>query len=177
LWSKGGDTHAILAVSLVFCPLALALWRQWRPVLFLVLTMVGEITLFLTSAATTDRPRPPVEHLDGPLPTSAFPSGHIAATMCLWTAITIVSMARIRQWWRWVFPVIAVIMPAGVAVSRTYRGMHHPTDVLGALLLTAAWVGALYWVMRPNTAAATVAEAAEAKAAERPVGARKPVAA
>ncbi|GIF16899.1 undecaprenyl-diphosphatase [Actinoplanes teichomyceticus] len=160
LWSKAGDTHAILAVCLIFCPLALALWRQWRPVLFLVLTMVGELTLFLTTAAAVDRPRPPVEQLDGRMPTSSFPSGHIAATICLWTAIAIIVMARVRKPWRWVFPVLAVLMPVGVALSRMYRGMHHPTDVLGAVLLTAAWIGVLWWTVRPNANAVTATEAA-----------------
>jgi undecaprenyl-diphosphatase len=161
--SKAGDTHAILAVSLVFCPIALALWRQWRPVLFLVLAMVGELTLFLTSAAATGRPRPPVEQLDGRLPTSSFPSGHIAATLCLWITIAIIAMARIRQWWRWVFLVPAILMPAAVALSRMYRGMHHPTDILGALLLAAAWLGVLWWVLRLNESAASVSEAMEAQ--------------
>jgi membrane-associated phospholipid phosphatase len=159
LWSKAGDTHAILAVSLIFCPLALALWRQWRPVLFLVLAMVGELTLFLTSAAATGRPRPGVEQMDGQMPTSSFPSGHIAATMCLWIAIAILVMARVHQWWRWVFVALAVIMPAGVALSRMYRGMHHPTDVAGALLLTACWLTVLWFTVRPNAHAETVAEA------------------
>jgi membrane-associated phospholipid phosphatase len=173
LWSKAGDTHAILAVSLVFCPLALALWRQWRPVLFLVLTMLGEITLFLLSAAATGRPRPPVEHLDGQMPTSSFPSGHIAATLCLWTAIAIVSMPRIRQWWRWAILAPAIVMPAGVALSRMYRGMHHPTDVLGAGLLAACWLTVLCWTVRPNAHPETVSEAAqEAAAVEEPVAVR-----
>ncbi|GIE93064.1 phosphatase PAP2 family protein [Paractinoplanes rishiriensis] len=161
LLSKAGDTHAILAIALIFCPLALGLWRQWRPVLFVVLTMLGEITLFLLVAAATGRPRPPVEQLDGPMPTSSFPSGHIAATMCIWLAITIVAMPRIRQWYRWVFPVLAVLMPAGVALSRMYRGMHHPTDLLGAMLLTAGWIAVLYWVLKPNEHPGTVSEAAE----------------
>ena len=165
LWSKAGDTHAILAVSLVFCPLALALWRQWRPVLFLVLTMLGELTLFLCSAAAVGRPRPPVEQLDGHMPTSSFPSGHIAATTCLWTAIAILSMPRIRHWWRWVFPVLAVVMPLGVALSRMYRGEHHPTDVLGAWLLTACWLSVLWWSVRPNAVARTADEAAADAAA------------
>jgi undecaprenyl-diphosphatase len=178
LASKAGDTHAILLVSLVFCPLALALWRQWRPVLFLVLTMVGELTLFLTAAASVGRPRPPVEQLDGQMPTSSFPSGHIAATMCLWVAIAVLTMPRIRQWWRWVFLAMAIIMPAGVALSRMYRGMHHPTDLLGASLLTAAWIGVLYWVIRPNAAAETASEAAaEAHALERPTGTHQTAAA
>ncbi|MEV6842955.1 phosphatase PAP2 family protein [Actinoplanes sp. NPDC051411] len=147
LGSKAGDTHAILAVSLVFCPLALALWRRWRPVLFVVLTMVGEITLFLCSAAAVGRPRPPVAQLDGQMPTSSFPSGHIAATICLWTAIAIVVTGRVRQWWRWVFIGLAIVMPIVVALSRMYRGEHHPTDALGAALLAACWISVLYWTV------------------------------
>jgi undecaprenyl-diphosphatase len=149
-WSKAGDTHLILAVSLIFCPLALALWRRWRPVLFVVLAMFGELSLFLAAAAAVGRPRPPIEHLDGQLPTSSFPSGHIAATMCLYASIALFVVPRVRAWWRWLFVALAVIMPLGVALSRMYRGMHHPTDVLGAGVLTACWITLLWFVVRPN---------------------------
>ncbi|GGK81215.1 phosphatase PAP2 family protein [Mangrovihabitans endophyticus] len=158
-WSKAGDTHAILTVCLVFCPVALAVWRQWRPVLFVVLTMLGELTLFLCVSAAVQRPRPDVEHLDGTLPTSSFPSGHIAATLCLWVAIALLVTGRVRAWWRWIFVALAVIMPVGVAVSRMYRGMHHPSDALGAALLTACWVGLLWWVVRPQAEAPATAPA------------------
>ena len=153
LCSKAGDTHLILAVALVFCPLALALWRRWRPVLFVVLAMFGELSLFLAAAAAVGRPRPPVEHLDGQLPTSAFPSGHIAATICLYAAIAILVVPRVRARWRWIFVALAVLMPAGVAVSRMYRGMHHPSDVLGAAVLAAGWLTLLWFVLRPNAEA------------------------
>ncbi|MDG4830153.1 phosphatase PAP2 family protein [Solwaraspora sp. WMMD1047] len=148
--SKAGDTHAILMISMVFCPLVLAIWRRWRPVLFVALTMFGELSLFLASAAAVDRPRPDVPNLDGPMPTSSFPSGHIAATTCLWVAIAVVVMPRSDRWWRWLSVVAAVVMPTVVALSRIYRGMHHPSDFAGAILLTAAWIGLLYWVVRPN---------------------------
>lgn len=149
-WSKAGDTHAILLVCLVVCPLLVALWRRWRPVLFIVLTMFGELTLFLAGARAVDRPRPGVEQLDGQLPTSSFPSGHIAATMCLYAAIAVVALPRVRHWSRWLILVPAVVMPVGVAVSRMYRGMHHPSDAAGALLLTVLWLSLLYVVVRPN---------------------------
>ncbi|MFY1701200.1 phosphatase PAP2 family protein [Micromonospora sp. WMMA1923] len=149
-WSKVGDTHAILLIGVVSCPLVLAVWRRWRPVLFVALTMFGELSLFLASAAAVDRPRPPIENLDGPMPTSSFPSGHIAATLCIWVAVAVVIFPRTDRWWRWVFVALAVVMPVGVAVSRMYRGMHHPTDFMGAIMLTALWIGLLYWVVRPN---------------------------
>lgn len=149
-WSKVGDTHAILLITLVFCPIVLAVWRRWRPVLFVALTMFGELSLFLASAAAVDRPRPPVGNLDGPMPTSSFPSGHIAATLCVWVAIAVIVFPRTDRWWRWLFVAAAVVMPTGVAVSRMYRGMHHPTDFMGAIILTALWIGLLYWVIRPN---------------------------
>ena len=148
-WSKAGDTHAITLVALIFCPLALARWRQWRPVLFIVLAMIGELTLFLCTAAAVQRPRPAAVQIDGQLPTSSFPSGHIAATMCLWTAIAILVIGRVKGWYRWLALIPAVVMPAGVALSRMYRGMHHPTDLLGAAVLTATWIGLLCWVLRP----------------------------
>jgi membrane-associated phospholipid phosphatase len=150
--SKAGDTHAILAVSLVFCPLALAVLRRWRPVLFVALVLFGELTLFLAAAAAVDRRRPDVPHLDGALPTSSFPSGHIAATICLYTAIAIVVMPRTDRWWRWLTVVAAVVMPAALTVARMYRGMHFPTDVIGAVLLSAMWVTLVWWVVRPDRA-------------------------
>lgn len=153
--SKAGDTHAILVVSLLVCPLLVALTRRWRPVLFVALAMFGELTLFLVSARAVDRPRPPVEHLDGKLPTAAFPSGHIAAAMCLYAAIALLVMPRTDRWWRWITVVLAVVVPAGVAVSRLYRGMHQPTDVMGALILTLMWITLLYYVVRPNEEAAS----------------------
>ena len=160
LWSKAGDTHAILLISLIFCPLALAAWRQWRPVLFIVLAMLGELTLFLCTAVAVDRPRPPVEQLDGQMPTSSFPSGHIAASMCMWVSIALLSMPRIKHWWRWIFLALAIVMPAGVALSRMYRGEHHPTDALGAAVLTACWLSVLVWALKPNQVAVGVHEAA-----------------
>jgi undecaprenyl-diphosphatase len=173
-WSKAGDTHAILIVSLIFCPLALALWRRWRPVLFIALTMFGELTLFLATAAAVGRPRPPVEQLDGQMPTSSFPSGHIAATCCLYVAIAVLVLPRVRHWSRWIAVALAVVMPTGVALSRMYRGMHHPSDFAGAMVLTALWVTLLWWVLRPNAdvtrpgAGAVAADDAVVPAARQP---------
>ncbi len=149
-WSQAGNTHAILGVSLIAAPLAVMATRRWRPLVFLAATMIGEITLFLASANTLDRPRPPVTQMDGHLPTSSFPSGHVAATLCLYGAIAVLVFGRTRRWWRWVAVALAVLMPSLVAVARLYRGEHHPLDIAGGVLLALLWLTAAVFVVHPN---------------------------
>jgi undecaprenyl-diphosphatase len=149
-WSNAGNTHAILAVGLVAGALALAIVRRWRPVIFLVVLMFGELTLFLAAAAITGRDRPDVPQLDQNLPTSSYPSGHLAATICLYAGIVLLVVPRTRAWWRWLTLVPAVLMPLIVAASRLYRGEHHPTDLLASVVLAALWLTATYFAIRPN---------------------------
>jgi undecaprenyl-diphosphatase len=148
-WSQAGNTHAILLVGLGAGAVALGLVRHWRPVVFLVVLMFGELSLFLAAAAITGRPRPEVSGLDGHLPTSAFPSGHVAATICLYTGIALLVIPATKAWWRWLTLVPAVLMPVLVAVSRLYRGMHHPTDILASVIFALAWTSIVYLALKP----------------------------
>jgi undecaprenyl-diphosphatase len=146
-----GATQAILIVALATCVVFLAITRRWRPVIFIATLMVGEVGAFLAAAAVVRRPRPDVTHLDHHLPTSAYPSGHTAATCCLYAAVAILVIGHARGWWRWLFLVPAIAMPVLVALSRLYRGEHHPTDVLGSLLFSALWLTATYVLLKPNS--------------------------
>ena len=148
--SQAGNTHWILAIGLVIVPLALALIRRWRPAVFVAVVMLGELGLFLTVTTIVHRARPLVTHLDGHLPTSSFPSGHTAATMCLYGALAVLVVPRTRGLWRWLAIAVAVLMPALVAWSRMYRGEHHPLDVAGGILLALLWLAAVTFAVRPN---------------------------
>jgi undecaprenyl-diphosphatase len=44
-------------------------------------------------------------------------------------------------------------MPVPVALSRIYRGEHHPTDVLGGMLFAALWLTAVTLLLRPSAVA------------------------
>jgi membrane-associated phospholipid phosphatase len=145
-----GGTAAILIVAAATCVVFLAITRRWRPVAFVATLMAGELSAFLAAAAVVKRPRPDVTHLDHRLPTSAYPSGHVAAACCLYIAIAILVIGHARGWWRWLFLVAAVVVPVLVALSRMYRGEHHPTDVLGSLLFAALWLSATWYLIRPN---------------------------
>lgn len=148
--TTAGGTVAILGVCLAVCVVFLALTRHWRPVIYLAALLAGELGAFLIAAAVVRRPRPEVTHLDSRLPTSAYPSGHTAAACCLYVGLAILVIGRTRGWWRWLFLIPAIAMPALVGLSRIYRGEHHPTDVLGSLVFSALRLAATWLLIRPN---------------------------
>jgi undecaprenyl-diphosphatase len=68
-------------------------------------------------------------------PTSSFPSGHTSAAVALYLGIALLLVLRARDgrmkatWWA-----LLVLVPIGVALTRMYRGMHHPSDVVASFL-------------------------------------------
>jgi undecaprenyl-diphosphatase len=163
-----GGTQWILIVALATCVVFLAVTRRWRPAGFAGTLMLGELGAFLAAAAVVKRPRPDVPHLDARLPTSAYPSGHMAATCCLYVAIAILVVGHARGWWRWLFLAPAVVMPVLVALSRMYRGEHHPTDILGSMVFAGLWLTAAYLLIRPNPEANARAHPRAARTARSP---------
>ncbi|HEX6526315.1 MAG TPA: phosphatase PAP2 family protein [Streptosporangiaceae bacterium] len=148
--SNLGATRDILIVSVATCVVFIAVTRHWRPVIFLAVVMFGELAAFLVIAAIVKRPRPDVPHMDSHLPTSAFPSGHMAATTCLYAGIAILVIGHARGWWRYLFLIPAVVMPVMVATARIYRGEHHLTDILASVLFAALWLTATMMLIKPN---------------------------
>ena len=131
LANTGTSVVSALAAAL----LLRRLLRRWRESLFVALATWGQSTVFLVTTLLVDRPRPHVSHLDPGPPTSSFPSGHTGAAIALYAALAVVVVHRTRR--RWVKAVsvsVLLAVPVLVAVSRLYRGMHHPTDVLGSVL-------------------------------------------
>ncbi len=168
--SNLGGTLDIVIVTAVVCVVFLAVTRRWRPVAFVAVVMLGEVAAFLLTAYLVKRPRPDVAHLDSNLPTSAFPSGHMAATMCLYIAIAILVIGHARGWWRYLFLIPAIVMPVVVAAARMYRGEHHPTDILASVLFAALWLTATTMLIKPN-------EPAPGRRGRGPLGLPRPKAA
>jgi undecaprenyl-diphosphatase len=76
----------------------------------------------------------------------------MAATCCLYIAIAIVVIGHARGWWRWLFLIPAIVMPAAIALARMYRGEHHPTDITGSIIFAALWLTATTLLIKPNAA-------------------------
>jgi YegS/Rv2252/BmrU family lipid kinase len=174
-WSDAGNTHMITLGALVIAPLMLAWTLRWRPAVFLVVLLVGEVTLFVTSSLLVGRDRPYVTLLDGHLPTSSFPSGHVGATVCLYAGLAVLVIPRVRGWWRVPLVALALGMPLLVAAARIYRGAHHPLDVAGGTLLALMWLAVVAFAVRPNADLAAPAVDLSPRAPERSTGARAAV--
>jgi undecaprenyl-diphosphatase len=136
------ETPTVVGVGLLV--VGLVWWRRHDlyAVGILVVGLALEVTVFVSTTLFVDRSRPPVHHLDAAPPTSSFPSGHTAAAIVLYVGLVLVIF---RVWRRNPATVAAAVLlalvPIAVALSRLYRGMHHPTDVLvGAALGAAALV-------------------------------------
>jgi len=115
-----------------------AIWRRWHDGVFLAVTVILEATVFVISSVIVGRDRPPVEHLDDAAPSGSFPSGHSAAAVAFYVSLfVIIRWHTQNRAVRAFFAVVAVAVPIIVAVSRVFRGMHHPIDVVAGLLLGA----------------------------------------
>ena len=66
----------------------------------------------------------------------------------------------------------AVVMPVMVALSRLYRGEHHPTDLLASVLFAGLWLTAATLLIKP------VDDGRPARKDDRPAtrGGRRPAA-
>ena len=165
-----GNTKVIVVSGIVAAVLAFVITRRWRASLVIATVLVGEVLIFLASAAVVGRPRPPVPHLDGVLPpTSSFPSGHTAAAVCLYGALAALVLRGTRAWWRWVVLALAVALVVGVAFARLYRGAHHPTDVLTSVAFAVPWLlVTLRLIADKPVTGGPAASGARARAARRP---------
>lgn len=136
------DTETVIGVTAVCVVALLVLPRvPWcAEALFLTASVAVQSAVFLLVTALVRRPRPDVPRLDGAPPTSSFPSGHVGASVALYAGLAVIVLLRTRGRGRWRYAVAAaaLLVPAAVALSRLYRGMHYPTDVVGGLLNGAA---------------------------------------
>jgi undecaprenyl-diphosphatase len=154
---SAGSTTGVPAVVVVSLPVALALTRRWAAGLLLLVAAFGASTVFFASSEVVGRKRPiddlgsaAVAATGESIPTSSFPSGHVAASVAVYGALALLFMVWSRSRLRYAAPVVAALIVAGVAFSRMYHGAHYPTDVLASLVYGSCWLTACWLVLRPG---------------------------
>jgi membrane-associated phospholipid phosphatase len=134
------NTETAIAVTVIL--VVLLRWRlgRWYESWVVVAAIAGELLVFLAITATVHRARPSVPQLDIAPPTSSFPSGHTAAAVALYGCVAVLLVrfwpgveSRIARWLFFAIPVI-------VGMSRLYRGMHFPSDVVFGAVGGGLWL-------------------------------------
>ena len=135
-FSQVADTFTIMGLCAVAVWVLRGRLRRWREALLVAAVTIGQSAVFLSTTLVIDRGRPDVPHLDEAPPTSSFPSGHSSAALALFGSLALVVHRRGGPpWRRRTVVVLLLAVPPLVMAGRMYRGMHHPSDIVGSLLV------------------------------------------
>jgi membrane-associated phospholipid phosphatase len=161
-WLSGmGDVYALPAIVAATALIA-AVLRKWRVAAFVIAAITVEAATYRVTTFLIHRERPAVHRLDHLPVNASYYSGHTAASVAVYCAVALLITSRIRSTaLRALCWLVAIALPLLVALSRMYRGMHHPTDVAAGMLIG---IGSLAVAI----AAARAAKAAESREAGSP---------
>lgn len=113
-----------------------AVVKQWRLAGFLVFALAVESGSYRATTLVVHRHRPDVPRLEQLPVNASYPSGHTAASIAVYWGIALLLSSRISSpRARFAVWSIAALIPPFVAFSRMYRGMHHPLDVAGGVIV------------------------------------------
>jgi undecaprenyl-diphosphatase len=127
----------------------LALQRQARMALLLLLAIGGGSLLSTLLKQSFDRPRPDLVPHGVYVGSASFPSGH--AMLAAVTYLTLGALlARIQPHRRLkaYLMLLAMLLTFLVGISRIYLGVHWPTDVLAGWAVGAVWALLCWLVVR-----------------------------
>jgi undecaprenyl-diphosphatase len=149
---SGGVVLPIIAgVTAVTC----AFLREWRVAAFVVFVLGVESASYRITTLVIHRHRPRVARLEDLPVDASYPSGHTAASIAVYCGLALLLSSLVKNvGFRVAVWAVALLIVAFDLFSRLYRGMHHPLDVAGGVVVGVASVCLLVLVCRASGAAA-----------------------
>ena len=140
----------------------MAVKRRWRIAAYVLFAVAVESATYRATTLFVERTRPDVERLESLPVEASYPSGHTAASIALYSGLALLVTSRFaRGNWRILIWVVALAIPPAVALSRIYRGMHHPIDALAGVPIGIAALVVVVFACRVAGAAVARREARE----------------
>ncbi len=152
IFTQFGSAWRLLPFTLAITGL-LALRRQWRSLLYWVVTLVGCGLINLYGKMFWHRVRPHLWDSSFPLLTDfSFPSGHAMSSMITVAALVVLSW---NSRWRGLVMTIGGLYVVGIGWTRLYLGVHYPSDILAGWMLSIAWAICMNLLIKPLANRAT----------------------
>jgi undecaprenyl-diphosphatase len=132
-----------------------AIFRHWRLAAFAVFSLAVESGTYRATTLVVHSHRPTVPRLEHLPVNASYPSGHTAAAIAVYGGLALLLTSRFTNPGFRVFAwtlVLAVV--TFVATARMYRGMHHPLDVGGGIVVGIAALIVVVFACRAADAAA-----------------------
>jgi undecaprenyl-diphosphatase len=115
----------------------------------MVFALALEASVYRTTTLAVHRDRPAVHRLEHLPVNASYFSGHTAAAIAVYCGIALLLTSRIaNRGARVAIWATAAAIPVFVALARMYRGMHHPIDVAGGVVVGIAVLVALVFLSR-----------------------------
>jgi undecaprenyl-diphosphatase len=153
----------LLPILVAAIALVCVFLRKWRIAAFAVFVLVVESATYRATSVAVPRDRPHVERLEDLPVDASYPSGHTAAAIAVYAGLVLLLASRVNsRALRIAAWAGALLIAVFVALARMYRGMHHPLDVAGGLLVG---IGALLVLLFACRAAGAAQAARSSRAA------------
>jgi undecaprenyl-diphosphatase len=134
--------------------LVCAALRKWRIGAFILFALAVESATYRATTLVVHSHRPRVVRLEHLAVNASYPSGHTAAALAVYGGLVLLLTSRftsvVLRAAGWTF-VLALV--SFVALARMYRGMHHPLDVAGGVLVGVAALIVVVFACRTADAA------------------------
>lgn len=139
--NSGSSLVWIIVLTLV------GLWllyrRLYRLTIFLAVTAIGSSLLNEAIKAAVGRTRPVLEDPIATATGNSFPSGHTQSAIVGYGILLLVFLPIVSRRWRPVVVSFATVMVLLIGFTRIALGVHYLSDVVGGLIIGAAWLMAL----------------------------------
>ncbi len=136
-------------------------WRSRTPLLLMVITVAGSLTMTLVGKGLVGRIRPPQADTVPPYETSpSFPSGHALNSTAIAGMVAYLMLLHLE---RRLARIVTVVAAGGwalaIGLSRVFLGHHWLTDVMMGWVIGLGWIGVvitahrLFLTVRPRRVA------------------------
>jgi undecaprenyl-diphosphatase len=140
-----GDALQVVIISIIILVILYKVFHQRVELFLFAIVLIGSTTFNMLLKIFFQRERPNFYRMVIE-ESFSFPSGHSMAALSLYGIISFLLWRHIpKQSGRIVLITVSAIFILVIGISRIYLGVHYPSDIVGAYLISGFWLMFTIW--------------------------------